>query len=86
MDLTTRYRRLEGRSDFSPENRRRVITFRELDVVRLICHGLTNQQIADLLYISQHSVARHIRSVSFKIGAADRLGLILYSVHNRLHL
>lgn len=53
------------------------LTSRELDILKLIADGRTNQQIADLCFISRETVRWHIRSIYSKIGVADRKAAIL---------
>lgn len=45
---------------------------RELDVLRLMTRGMANKQIAGELYITEHTVKFHIRSILGKLGAANR--------------
>lgn len=45
---------------------------RETEVLRLLAVGRTNQQIADELVISAHTVARHVSSIFAKTGATNR--------------
>lgn len=45
---------------------------RELDVLRLMTRGMANKQIAAELYITEHTVKFHIRSILGKLGAANR--------------
>jgi DNA-binding CsgD family transcriptional regulator len=48
------------------------LTEAELDVVRLVAAGLTNQQIAKRLYVSPRTVQTHIAHVFAKLGASRR--------------
>jgi DNA-binding CsgD family transcriptional regulator len=48
------------------------LTERELDVMRLLIDGLSNQEIAGRLIISPHTAANHVRSILTKTGAANR--------------
>jgi ATP/maltotriose-dependent transcriptional regulator MalT len=52
------------------------LTSRESEVLRLAAAGLTNQAIADRLYISSNTVKFHLRAVYGKLGVADRLRAI----------
>jgi DNA-binding winged helix-turn-helix (wHTH) protein/ATP/maltotriose-dependent transcriptional regulator MalT len=61
------------------------LTVRELEVLRLISNGLSNQAIADRLSISEHTVHRHVANTLSKldvpsrsaaVAQAARLGLI----------
>jgi len=45
---------------------------RELEVVDLARHGLTNRAIAERLSLSPHTIARHLSNARAKLGAANR--------------
>jgi LuxR family transcriptional regulator, maltose regulon positive regulatory protein len=45
---------------------------RELEVLRLVAEGLTNQQIAALLVISVRTVKKHIENIHGKLGVQNR--------------
>jgi DNA-binding CsgD family transcriptional regulator len=45
---------------------------RELEVLDLARHGLTNKDIAESLSLSPHTVARHLSNARTKLGAANR--------------
>jgi DNA-binding NarL/FixJ family response regulator len=47
---------------------RQRLTFREGDVLRLIGQGLSNNQIAEVLQLSVHTVETHRRNLSGKLG------------------
>ena len=51
-----------------------LLTSRELDVLRLIAEGRTNQVIADTLFISVKAVEDNCRSVFRKLGVAGEPG------------
>ena len=48
------------------------LTSREVEVLRLIARGLTNQQIAEELTISLNTVLHHVTNIFGKTGAANR--------------
>ncbi|MGH3380488.1 MAG: AAA family ATPase [Actinoallomurus sp.] len=48
------------------------LTRRELDVLRVLAHGRSNQQIAVELFISVNTVATHVTRVLTKLGAVSR--------------
>lgn len=56
------------------------LTPREKEVVRLICRGLRNKQIADTLHITPGTVKVHLMHIFEKTGLKDRLAL---AVHGR---
>jgi DNA-binding CsgD family transcriptional regulator len=45
---------------------------RELEVLDLAGHGLTNRDIAERLSLSPHTIARHLANARAKLGAANR--------------
>lgn len=48
------------------------LTERELEVLRLVATGNSNQRIADQLFLSRYTVVRHISNIFGKIDAANR--------------
>ncbi len=49
-----------------------LVAKREVDVAHLIAEGLSNKQIAARLFISEPTVATHIRSIMNKLGYNSR--------------
>jgi DNA-binding CsgD family transcriptional regulator len=52
---------------------------REVEVLRLIAAGLSNQAIADELFISLNTVARHVNHILTKTGTASRTEAAAYA-------
>ncbi len=48
------------------------LTAREVEVLRLVAVGLSNQAIAERLVISLHTAKRHVANILEKLGAASR--------------
>jgi DNA-binding NarL/FixJ family response regulator len=48
------------------------LTPRELEVLQLVSHGLSNKLVARALNISEHTVKFHVSSTYAKLGAASR--------------
>lgn len=48
------------------------LSARELDVLRKIAQGYSNQEIADQLFISLHTVKTHARKINVKLAARSR--------------
>lgn len=57
---------------------------REAEVLLQIIKGHTNKQIADILYISVHTVISHRRNIMIKTGIRSQAGLALYAVSKSL--
>lgn len=58
-----------GAGDGSPAA---LLSRRELDVLKLIAQGCSNQQIAESLFISLHTVKTHAQNINFKLGVERR--------------
>jgi DNA-binding CsgD family transcriptional regulator len=52
------------------------LTPAELDVVRLVCEGLGNKEIAARLFISPRTVQAHLSHVFTKLGLTSRVQLV----------
>lgn len=53
-----------------------LLSTREVDVFSLIVDGLTNKEISEKLYISEHTVKNHITNIFSKINVSDRVQAI----------
>ena len=51
---------------------RKGLTPREIEVLRLISEGLNNQAIAERLFISEHTVHRHVANTLTKLNVSSR--------------
>ncbi len=56
------------------------ITPRERDVLRLVAEGLTNQQIAERLVVSEHTVHRHVTNILRKLDLPSRAAAAAHAV------
>jgi DNA-binding CsgD family transcriptional regulator len=71
--------RRRGDQTVPPELRALGITGRELEVLRLVAEGLSNQEIAARLFLSPRTVERHVANISAKTGAARRAQLVSFA-------
>ena len=60
------------------------MTERELDVLRLIALGHTNNEIAAQLYLSVRTVETHRAHIQQKLGMSSRAELVRYALDNDL--
>ena len=61
---------IEQREGSLPDNS---LTPREVEILRLVVQGQTNQQTARTLLISVSTVKRHLRHINTKLGVCDRV-------------
>ena len=60
------------------------LTSRERDVVSLIVEGMSNDEIADRLYISVNTVRKHVSSCMSKLGARNRAQIAALAVKHQI--
>ncbi len=66
------------------ENDQQNLTARELTILKKVSLGLTNQQIADELFLSVHTVMTHRKNITKKLGIKTVSGLTVYALMNKL--
>jgi DNA-binding NarL/FixJ family response regulator len=64
-----------GRTPVLPDD----LTQREAEILGLIAQGLTNTEIAERLFLSNHTVKTHINRIFAKTGSRDRVAAIGYA-------
>lgn len=67
-----------------PENDDLQITKREMEVLQLVAEGLSNQEIADKLFISKRTVDGHKSNLIIKTGSKNMVDLLVYAIKNGL--
>jgi NarL family two-component system response regulator LiaR len=75
-------RELNQPPDLPPTNA--PLTQRELDVLRLVAQGMTNQGIAQELVVSEGTVRFHVSNILSKLHLANRTQAALYAIHEGL--
>ncbi len=56
------------------------LTSREQEVLEKLAQGMTNEEIADELVISKHTVARHRENIMHKLNLHNRSELVKYAI------
>jgi DNA-binding NarL/FixJ family response regulator len=64
--------------------RRLNLTFREVEIIRLIKEGLTNEQIAERLNLSFFTIKTHRKNIHFKLGISNVAELIKFATTHDL--
>jgi len=61
------------------------LTIREVEIMVLICQGLTSQEISERLHISAKTVETHRSNLFLKAGIRNVAGLIAWAVRNQYY-
>jgi predicted ATPase/DNA-binding CsgD family transcriptional regulator len=69
-----------GKASPSPDG----LTAREVEVLRLVAQGLTNEQVAQRLVISPRTVDSHLSAIYSKIGVSSRVAATRYAMQQHL--
>jgi DNA-binding NarL/FixJ family response regulator len=57
---------------------------REMEIITLIAEGYTNTQIADMIFLSTHTVNTHRKNIMGKLGVKNTAGIVMYAVKTNL--
>ena len=60
------------------------ISEREMEILYYVCLGLSNQEIADKLFISKRTVDKHRANLLSKTGCRNTAALVMYAIKNKL--
>lgn len=77
-------RRVARAVEMVPRDRLGGLTEREVDVLRLLAAGLSNQQIGTRLHISPNTAANHVRNILIRTGTANRTQAAIYAAQHGL--
>lgn len=73
----------ENRSTLSAVEEK-VLSLREIDVLKEVAKGMTNREIADHLHISMNTVMSHRKNITTKLNVKTVSGLTFYALINGL--
>lgn len=60
------------------------ISDRELEIITLIAEGYTNNEIAEKLFLSPHTVNTHRKNILQKLGVNNTASIVMYAVKSNL--
>ncbi|NPA90894.1 MAG: response regulator transcription factor [Chloroflexi bacterium] len=63
-----------------PEDDQVLLSPRELEILKLVAQGMTNVEIADMLYLSPATVKDYVRNITTKLGARNRVEAVTKAV------
>jgi DNA-binding NarL/FixJ family response regulator len=68
----------------NPANYAGTLTGREMEVLHLLAEGLSNQDIADMLFLSTNTVRAHLYTIYNKLGVSTRIAAVHKALKGRL--
>ncbi|MGE4586111.1 MAG: response regulator [Mangrovibacterium sp.] len=72
------------RTSTAPKEPHTELSEREVEILILICQGLSNQEIADQLFISKRTVDKHRANILEKSECKNTAQLVMYAIKNKL--
>lgn len=61
-----------------------LLSVRENEIITLIAEGCTNAQIAEQLFLSNHTINTHRKNIMAKLGVKNTAGIVMYAVKTNL--
>ena len=85
-DLLNHMHKLTGTHDThkSDPHESRPLSEREITVLKHVTQGMTNQEIAEKLFLSVHTVTTHRKNITKKLGIKTVSGLTVYALLNKV--
>jgi len=71
---------IQNRSANNIEN----LSEREIEILKLVCQGQSNQEIAETLFISKRTVDKHRSNIMEKTGCKNTASLVMFAIKNSL--
>jgi LuxR family transcriptional regulator, maltose regulon positive regulatory protein len=72
------------RSAVSPKVKSSELTRREIEILRLVAEGLNNQTIAEQLFVSDHTIHRHLANILNKLDVSTRAAAVAQAARRGL--
>ncbi|WP_219596975.1 LuxR C-terminal-related transcriptional regulator [Aeromonas caviae] len=74
-DLVNYYRKGSGQ----PQRNQTLLTVREQEIIRYLMTGASNTEIADSLFVSEHTIKSHLYNVFKKLNVKNRLQAVSWA-------
>lgn len=84
-DIDTISRKITALCSYSDSSEEKeTLSQREKEIISLVVRGMTNQEIADKLFLSIHTVITHRRNIARKLEIHSATGLTIYAIVNKI--
>lgn len=60
------------------------LTRREMEILKLICNGLSSKDISENLFISINTVETHRKRILLKLNVKNSVGVVKYAIENHI--
>ncbi|WP_435522202.1 response regulator transcription factor [Chryseobacterium indoltheticum] len=60
------------------------LTKREMEILKLICDGLSSKDISEKLFISINTVETHRKRILLKLNVRNSVGVVKYALENNI--
>lgn len=60
------------------------LTKREMEILKLICNGLSSKDISEQLFISVNTVETHRKRILLKLNVKNSVGVVKYAIENNI--
>ena len=60
-------------------NNENILTNKEKSVLKYVCKGLTNKNIAEELNVTDYTIKKHVSSILHKLNLKNRQDIIIYA-------
>jgi DNA-binding NarL/FixJ family response regulator len=71
-------------AELSKPRQLEALSERELEVLRLVAEGLSNEEIGGRLFVSRATVKTHVANVLMKLGVRDRIQAVVFAYESGL--
>lgn len=82
--LLDSFQKIVGKEKKDKDDNEQLLSKRETEILRHLTLGLTNQDIANKLFLSVHTVMTHRKKITRKLGIKSLSGLTVYALMNKL--
>ncbi len=83
-ELMEQIRKISGNSGGKSAAPSQSLSSREAELLKHIALGLTNQEVADKLFLSIHTVTTHRKNITKKLGIKTVSGLTVYALMHKI--
>ncbi len=59
-----------------------VLKLQEIEIIRMVCEGMTNRQIAEKMFLSKRTVEGHRIRIAEKTKTSNIVELVLYAIRH----